>query len=116
MTEAQLLADVANGFDLLVMGADKWRQVTDPAWYAVGPTDSTATSKRDRALATLPAVLVVPRAGDRPEGVELLDVDEAHHPVNATDVRAGADHARAWMLPEAAAHARRTGAWPSGAG
>ena len=36
VTDAQLIADVAAGYDVVVMGADKWAQVNDPAWYRVG--------------------------------------------------------------------------------
>ena len=39
------------------MGADKWAQVRDPAWYGDDPR------RRDAALAALPRVLVVPRPG-----------------------------------------------------
>ena len=56
VTDAQLVADIARGYDVVVMGADKWAQVNDPAWY-----DSPAA--RDAALAALPRVLVVPRPG-----------------------------------------------------
>lgn len=96
VTELRLISDIAQGYDAVVVGADKWRQVTDPAWYA----DEAACRA---AVAALPHVLVAPRAGDRPDGVELLAVDEDHHHVSASAVRAGHDHARPWILPEAAA-------------
>jgi hypothetical protein len=95
VTDARLITDIARSYDAVVMGADKWRQVNDPAWYA-------DEAQRDAAVAGLPLVLVAPRGDDRPEGVRLLDVDEVHRHVNATDVRGGADHARNWVLPEAA--------------
>ncbi|HTK15294.1 MAG TPA: hypothetical protein VL769_02790, partial [Acidimicrobiia bacterium] len=56
VTDAQLIADIAAGYDAVVMGADKWEQVRDPAWYANDP------AARDAALARLPRVLVAPRA------------------------------------------------------
>ena len=31
VTEAQLISDIADGYDIVVMGADKWHQVNDPA-------------------------------------------------------------------------------------
>ena len=102
-TDRQLIAEIAAGYDVVVMGADKWRQVTDPAWYGDDP------SARDAAVAGLPRVLVAPRAGDRPTDVELLDVHEGHHHVSASAVREGA--VRAWIVPEAAAFDARTGAW-----
>src|SRR5689334_4417189 len=33
VTEAQLLVDIAEGYDVLVMGADKWAQVNDTQYY-----------------------------------------------------------------------------------
>ena len=92
-TDRQLIVDIAEGYDAVVVGADKWRQVNDPAWYDGDPL------ARDAALARLPRVLVAPRAGDRPDGVELLDVHEELHHVSATAVREGARPE--WVLPEA---------------
>jgi hypothetical protein len=103
--EARLIVDLAAGYDVVVMGADKWRQVVDPAWYDGGP------AARDEALARLPRPLVAPRAGDRPDGVELLPVDEVHGSVSATAVREGRPGARSWLAPEAASFDLRTGAW-----
>ncbi len=105
VTDRQLIVDVADGYDAVVLGADKWHQVVDPAWYG------GSAAARDDAVARLPRVLVAPRAGDRPAGIELLDVDPDHHHVNATAVRAGDPGARAWLLPEAAAFDARTHAW-----
>lgn len=105
VTDLRLISDIALPYDAVVMGADKWRQVIDPAWYA----DAAACAG---AVAALPLVLVAPRGGDRPEGVRLLEVSEDHHEVSASAVRSGHDRARGWMLPEARALASRTGAWP----
>ena len=105
VTDATLVVDLARGYDVVVMGADKWRQVNDPAWYGGSPT------ARDEAVAALPRVLVAPRSDDHPEGVELLGVDEDHRPVSASAVRAGQPGAAGWMAPEAAAFDDRTGAW-----
>lgn len=85
-TVAQLLADIADGYDLLVVGADKWLQLHDPRFY--GGSEGAMRS----ALARLPPVAVAPRAGVRiPVGarVHVLDVDPAHHEVSSTAVRAG---------------------------
>ena len=35
VTDLQHLVDIAAGYDVLVMGADKWAQVQDPAFYRV---------------------------------------------------------------------------------
>lgn len=95
ITDARLIVDVAAGYDAVIMGADKWAQVLDPEWYG------GSVAARDAALARLPRVLVAPRAGQRPPGVELLDVPEHLAEVSASAVRAGAPHARGWALPEA---------------
>jgi Cytidylyltransferase-like len=95
VTDARLIADVAAGYDAVIMGADKWAQVLDPRWYDGSP------ARRDAALARLPQVLVAPRAGHRPTGVDVLDVPDHLGDVNATAIRSGAEHARGWVLPEA---------------
>lgn len=103
--DARLVVDLAVGYDAVVMGADKWRQVVDPSWYGGD------VAARDEALARLPRPLVAPRAGDRPGGVDLLPVDESHGTVSAAAVREGRPGARSWLVPEAAAFDARTGAW-----
>lgn len=100
VTDHQLLADIADGYDVVVMGADKWAQVLDPAWYS-------SSAARDEAVARLPRVLVAPRAGDRPSGVELLTLPEHLTDVSSSAVRAGR---RSWLLPEAEALAASIGA------
>jgi nicotinic acid mononucleotide adenylyltransferase len=90
VTEDRLLVDVAAGYDVLVVGADKWAQLHDPAWYGGSP------EARDAALAALPRVVVAPRAGFAlPEDAEVLDVDPAHHQVSSTAVRGGRHEWRA---------------------
>lgn len=101
ITHHQLLADVADGFDLLVIGADKWRQIRDPAWYGDDPT------ARDAAIGRLPPMVIVPR-----DGIEVPDHLVLHVPdadgVSSTRARGGDLH---MMTPAARAHAERTGAW-----
>lgn len=85
-TEDQLLADIADGYDVLVVGADKWVQLHDVRFYG-----GSADAMRD-ALARLPQVAVAPRAGaplPADAGVVVLDVDPVHHDVSSTGVRAG---------------------------
>ena len=86
ITDAQLIADIAAGYDVVVMGADKWAQVRDPAWYG---GDRAA---RDAALAALPRVLVVPRPGFDVVGAEVLDIDPELAHVSSTRARAGEHH------------------------
>jgi len=85
-TDAQLIADIAAGYDVVVMGADKWAQVRDPAWYDGDP------ERRDAALAALPRVLVAPRPGFDVVGAEVLDIDPEHAHVSSTRARAGEHH------------------------
>ncbi len=103
VTELQLLADIAEGFDVLVVGADKWWQIQDPAWYG---GDEAA---RDAAMGRLPTLAVVPRE-DLEVPVEVrLDVPaDRIDGVSSTRARAG----ELELMTEAArAFARRTGAW-----
>jgi len=91
----------------VVMGADKWGQVIDPAWYG------GSESARDEAVARLPRVVVVPRPpyplpAPGSTGVEVLDLPTYHGDVSSTAARGGS---REWMAPEAAAFDERTGAW-----
>lgn len=103
VTGAKLLVDVAAGYDIVVMGADKWAQVVDPAWYG----DSEA--RRDEALRRLPTAAVAARPGwPVPPGVVPLRLDRAHQPVSSTGVRSGTHD---WLTVEAAAFAAETGAW-----
>lgn len=95
VVDGGLVADIADGYDAVVMGADKWVQVVDPDWYGGSP------AARDAALARLPRVLVAPRAGVRPEGVELLDLPAHLAHVSATAVREGHPHASGWYAPGA---------------
>ncbi len=86
-TDAQLVADIAAGYDALVLGADKWAQVVDPEWYS-------SEAARDRAVEALPPIWVAPRtavtipSADRGR-VHILRLDPALLEVSATAVRAG---------------------------
>lgn len=98
VTDSRLIAEIAEGYDAVVMGTDKWEQVVDPAWY------QGSTEARDRAVALLPQVLIAVRKGGAPPvglppGSVILDVHEDHSGVSSTLVREGRAE---WMLPEAA--------------
>ncbi|MDE0803097.1 MAG: hypothetical protein OSA99_07205 [Acidimicrobiales bacterium] len=91
-TEAQLLVDIAEGYDLLVVGADKWHQLHDPQFYG----DSIA--RRDDAIGRLPELVVVPRAEIELPSThvqQLLDVPESIRHVSSSGVRAGRSDWRA---------------------
>ena len=97
-TPHQLVADIADGYDAVVMGADKWAQVRDPAWYG------GSVEARDAAVSRLPAVLVAPRHGHPLSAAEvapglLLRLPTHHREVSSSAVRAGR---RDWIAAEAA--------------
>lgn len=83
-TDQRLVADIAAGYDVLVVGADKWHQLHDVAFYE-------SPAARDDALRRLPPVAVAPRAGiDLPRhGVHVLGVPERFQEVSSTAVRRG---------------------------
>lgn len=100
ITDAQLLVDIATGYELLIMGADKWVQIQDPAFYGGD------TAARDAAMAGLPKLAVAPRPPHEVPAEVLLDIEPLPH--SSTAARAGT---LGWMLPAAAAFDAETGAW-----
>lgn len=102
VTEHRLLVDIAQGFDVLIMGADKWHQVIDPVYYDGDP------AARDRAVAALPELAIAPRTGLHVPAEHVLTVDDGHDAVSSSAVREGR---REWMCAAAAAFDERTGAW-----
>ena len=90
VTDQLHLADIAEGYDVLVLGADKWAQVVDVAFYE-------SELDRDRAVARLPKLAVAPRHDfPTPDGCVVLDVDLSQ--VSSTEARAGRTDL---VLPEA---------------
>jgi nicotinic acid mononucleotide adenylyltransferase len=83
VVDVSLVAEIARGYDAVVMGADKWAQVTDPAWYGGDPV------ARDAAVAALPRVAVAPRGGIAVPAGLLLDVPAHLAEVSASAVRNG---------------------------
>jgi hypothetical protein len=83
VTERVHLADIAEGYDVLVLGADKWAQVLDEGFYP-------SPEERDAAVARLPPLAVAPRDGlALPEGCEVLSIDAALGDVSSTAARHG---------------------------
>ena len=109
VSDSQLLVDLAAGYDVLVLGADKWEQVRDPVFYG------GSEARRDAAVASLPPLAVAPRGpgGCLPEalpaGSVVLEVAGELGGVSSTGVRAGGR--TEWMVPEAASFDRLSGAW-----
>lgn len=103
IADERLIADLAVGYDVVVLGADKWAQVVDPRWYGDDP------DARDDVVRRLPTVACAPRPGHPvPDAGVALVIDDDHGEVSATAARQGEV---GWMLPEAQAFAERTGAW-----
>lgn len=97
----RLIVDLAAGYDAVIVGADKWRQIVDPVWYG-------GAGERDRALARLPLVLIAPRGDDDladldpPSlGVRLrvLELDARFRSVSSTAIREGRGEAAGWAVP-----------------
>jgi len=59
ITEAQLISDIAQGYDVVILGGDKWAQIVDPVFY----DDENA---RDAAVAQLPQIVGPDRRGSDP--------------------------------------------------
>jgi hypothetical protein len=93
VTSHRLIADIAEGYDVCVVGADKWHQLHDVAFYG-GSADA-----RDAALARLPRLAVAPRPGVAAPalsgGAVLLELDPALGEVSSSAVREGREEWRA---------------------
>ena len=61
VSEGRLVAEIAAGYDVVVLGADKWAQVTDPFWYG-------GDAARRDAVDGRPAPRGAGAAGRRPAG------------------------------------------------
>ncbi len=101
VTEAQMIVDIAVGYDVVVMGADKWAQVNDAAWYA-------DEAERDRALGRLPVVALAPRPPHHVPPHLTLPVAADLIEISSSAVRAGRVD---WMTAAAARFDGATGAW-----
>jgi hypothetical protein len=83
VTDLLHLADIAEGYDVLVLGADKWAQVLDASFYG-------SERGRDDAVARLPQLAVAPRDGlEVPAGCVVLDIDGAVAGMSSTAARGG---------------------------
>jgi hypothetical protein len=101
VSEHQLLVDIATGYDLLVVGADKYQQLLDVRYYR----DEQA---RDDAVARLPTLAIAPRPPHRAPADLLLPTPEEHHDVSSTRARTGEP---SLMVDEARSFDLATGAW-----
>lgn len=105
-TELQLIADISQGYDMVIMGADKWSQLNDPGFYR-------STAHMNECLALLPRLAIAARGAhgsqdELPPGSH-LEVSADITDISSTGARSGrAD----WMTPEA----RSSGLWPDAGG
>jgi nicotinic acid mononucleotide adenylyltransferase len=97
VTELQYVSDIAEPYDLVIVGADKWAQLHDPAFHPSAEAHAAA-------LARLPTPVIVPRPPHPTPDEHRLDVAEHLAEISATAVREGRLD---WMAPEA----RAVGAW-----
>ena len=105
VVDSGLLVNIAEDYDVLIVGADKWAQVIDPVWYG-------SVNARNDALARLPLVAVAPRPPAPLPGPNthtvVLDTDSEHHSISATGVRDGRHD---WAAP---VERRDLGPWLAG--
>ena len=106
VTEVQLLSEIAEGFDVIVMGADKWHQIHDPVFYGNDP------ARRDASIAALPTVAIAARPPHDCPAELVLDLPDWVGTVSSTLART-ADPTL--MTPEAARFDAETGAWTDSA-
>ena len=104
VTDHQLLVEIAQGYDVVVMGADKWAQVQDPAFYG------DSVEARDQAVEALLRLdlAIAPRPFfEVPAGAE-LDIGPEMITVSSSGARQGRLE---WMTAAARAFNDATGAW-----
>jgi nicotinate-nucleotide adenylyltransferase len=95
VTDLQLVSDIAEPYDLVIVGADKWAQIHDPAFHP-------SVEALEAALAKLPRVAIVPRPPHVVPDEHRLDVP-GYEEVSSTAVREGHHE---WLAPEAEAVGR----------
>ncbi len=100
-TSKQLIADIAEGYDVVILGADKWAQLQDLAFY------KDEAHMRD-CLGRLPRLAVAPRNNiPVPEEI-LLKVSEGIRPISSSGVREGKFE---WMTEEAKKYGQSNSFW-----
>lgn len=83
-TRARLVADIAAGYDFVIVGGDKALQLWDPRFYG------RSEDKRDAAIARLPRIALAPRPGGVvPPGCVQLELPREVGDVSSTAVREG---------------------------
>ncbi len=83
VTTNQLLSEISAGYDLLVMGADKWAQINEDQWYE-------SPAAKQQALSGLPPLAIAPRPPHAvPAQATRLTVARQLWGVSSTGVRSG---------------------------
>ena len=108
VSDSQLLVDLSAGYDVLVLGSDKWPQVLDVSFYG------GSVERRDAAVAALPPLAVALRPGFEvpsglPSSAVVFTLSDDVAPASSSGVRV--DGRVEWMVEEAAAFDAATGAW-----
>ncbi len=100
-TPKQLIADIAEGYDLAILGADKWAQLHDLSFYKDEPHMAECLSR-------LPKLAVAPRNGIAVPQEILLPVPEEINSISSSEVRHGKFE---WMTKEAFDLGKERGLW-----
>ncbi len=105
VTDAQLITDIADGYDVVIMGGDKWAQVCDVAFYGDEPA-------RDAAVSALPQIAATTRPGapPLPDHAIIFELPERLANVSSSGAREGES---GWMTPAARRAAEANGIWGS---
>lgn len=106
VTDAQLLADIAGDYDVVVMGADKWTQIHQLEFYG------GSAAARDAAMTSLPELAIAPRPPFRVPPEHLLTIDTTHADTSSSRARSGD---LSLMTAAARRFAERHGVWGSAA-
>ena len=103
VTDKQLIVDIAQGYDAVLMGADKYAQIQETQFYA----DEAA---RDAAIAALPLVVGPNRPGSPPlpDTAAVLTLPSKLAAVSSSAART--DHPE-WMTPPARKTAEAQHIW-----
>ena len=104
VTDHQLLVDIAQGYDVVVMGADKWAQVQDPAFYG------NSVESRDQAVDALSQLelAIAPRPPFDVPADSQLNIGPEMVAVSSSGARQGRLE---WMTAAARTFDAATGAW-----
>lgn len=106
VTDKQLVADIAQGYQAVLMGADKYEQICDVQFYA----DEAA---RDNAIASLPPVVGPNRPGAAPLPESAIPITLPAKLIDVSSSAARTDRPE-WMTPPARKTAEANGIWGLG--